>query len=609
MGIKQVCVLLASIGVMTLGLGINAADCKVYVTNNTKGNLCIGTNSIAAGDKLAIDLSLGQNDSKLIGQVKYDDKAVDAYLWTYTGTDESDWENYIACSSKARNHSWQFKMKFAWFKWGSGPSTWPASQIMVLGIESKSKDYMYDGFDPSPGATDDFQDVQKCTGSLQGLRNVSPLSFKWSMALFEPGNDNPHTMDYNLSISELPANTTVFDRIVVFGDSLSDNHNLFDLSSGNLGRGTYYNGRFSNGPNWVDQLQLKLGCPVLNYAVASAEVLRDCSANRGFAATRAAKFPMVPSLANQISHYQQRISDDISTNKERILFVFLMGGNDFHAWLIGHTQPTGVGKYKARGYSGSIHDAKTLARLVADQMVTDLGTLADKCGTLAGAGNKAAFLVINLPDMSDTRAFSSLLDIGSTYSNIMNDEIKTKVALETKKKNDVKVFNLNGALTYLLDNPKTFGYISADSSTDTAIKANRKKLIATSIWGTDKDEDYYNSSNFMGYGTYSVGGPFSTGSYTLSNYGGENVNQCITADFIHPTAKSHDLISNELIYFFYNQQWLKPNPGTEIVNTIISAQGINMKKTGNKADCTVLLNRAETQTQPRPDFASNYDSN
>ena len=85
----------------------------------------------------------------------------------------------------------------------------------------------------------------------------------------------------------------IYDRLVVFGDSLSDVGNAFHLTSADPARyhpdpppvlgsppfPAYYMGRASNGPNWVDQLADRLGLPRttasldggLNYAYASAE--------------------------------------------------------------------------------------------------------------------------------------------------------------------------------------------------------------------------------------------------------------------------------------------------------------------------------------------------
>ncbi len=67
-----------------------------------------------------------------------------------------------------------------------------------------------------------------------------------------------------LTFSTVEASTPAFDRLVVFGDSLSDTGNA---------------GRFSNGPVWVEQLASRLGVALapnrqggLNFAVGGARL-------------------------------------------------------------------------------------------------------------------------------------------------------------------------------------------------------------------------------------------------------------------------------------------------------------------------------------------------
>ena len=67
-----------------------------------------------------------------------------------------------------------------------------------------------------------------------------------------------------LTFSTVEASTSAFDRLVVFGDSLSDTGNA---------------GRFSNGPVWVEQLASRLGVALapnrqggLNFAVGGARL-------------------------------------------------------------------------------------------------------------------------------------------------------------------------------------------------------------------------------------------------------------------------------------------------------------------------------------------------
>ena len=51
----------------------------------------------------------------------------------------------------------------------------------------------------------------------------------------------------------------------IFGDSLSDTGNMFFLSKQLIPPGPlYFDGRFSNGPNWVDQVTMQTGAGTVN---------------------------------------------------------------------------------------------------------------------------------------------------------------------------------------------------------------------------------------------------------------------------------------------------------------------------------------------------------
>jgi outer membrane lipase/esterase len=61
-----------------------------------------------------------------------------------------------------------------------------------------------------------------------------------------------------------------YTKIVMFGDSLSDNGNLLALTNGGVPASPYFAGRFSNGPVWVERLASALDVPLVNYAVGGA---------------------------------------------------------------------------------------------------------------------------------------------------------------------------------------------------------------------------------------------------------------------------------------------------------------------------------------------------
>src|ERR1700756_1299738 len=76
-----------------------------------------------------------------------------------------------------------------------------------------------------------------------------------------------------------PAAASSFDAIYVFGDSYSDVGNISIATGGAIPGPLYYNGRFSNGPIWVDHLAGTYGLTLTpslaggtDYAFGGAEV-------------------------------------------------------------------------------------------------------------------------------------------------------------------------------------------------------------------------------------------------------------------------------------------------------------------------------------------------
>jgi phospholipase/lecithinase/hemolysin len=158
------------------------------------------------------------------------------------------------------------------------------------------------------------------------------------------------------------------DRIVVFGDSLSDNGNIYAITK-NLHsvipqipiipkEEYYYQGRFSNGPIWIDDLAQTLHVPLSNYAYAGswAEPLLDSKLNIPFG------------LGMQVSYYLVQTAIDI--HRKDHLFVIWTGGNDY---VQGRSDP----EYATTNTIKNIHEQ-------IDWLI------------FAGARK---FLVLNIPDL------------------------------------------------------------------------------------------------------------------------------------------------------------------------------------------------------------------
>lgn len=114
-----------------------------------------------------------------------------------------------------------------------------------------------------------------------------------------------------------------YSAVVAFGDSLTDTGNL-SLASGGLYPGPgYYDGRYSNGPLWVETLAQNLGLaaptPSLlggtNFAFANAETGADPGG----------ELSGVPNLDEQVNNYK---NSAYAANAGSQLFVVWAGAND-----------------------------------------------------------------------------------------------------------------------------------------------------------------------------------------------------------------------------------------------------------------------------------------
>ena len=117
------------------------------------------------------------------------------------------------------------------------------------------------------------------------------------------------------------------DKIIVFGDSLSDNGNIFALTTNAhklfpsvpvLPKNPpYYEGRFTNGPVWVENLAASLNVPLQDHAYggAWAEPLKD------------SKIVVPFGIGMQVSYYLVTAATDF--HKGNHLYIIWIGGNDY----------------------------------------------------------------------------------------------------------------------------------------------------------------------------------------------------------------------------------------------------------------------------------------
>lgn len=131
--------------------------------------------------------------------------------------------------------------------------------------------------------------------------------------------------------NDIPKTSLPFSRIVVFGDSISDNGYFWDEAGHTILQWPYFMGRFSNGLVWVDQLVEKLNqiqkftpnVDLYNYAVGGSGSA-TVGYNYGFS-----------NLDRQVTRYLNDMSEaekttpDWNSGYNKTLYVVFIGTNDY----------------------------------------------------------------------------------------------------------------------------------------------------------------------------------------------------------------------------------------------------------------------------------------
>ncbi len=238
----------------------------------------------------------------------------------------------------------------------------------------------------------------------------------------------------SLLISIAPASfaATSIEKIIVFGDSLSDNGNLYALTS-KLNAVTswvpvlpknppYYKGRFSNGPVWIEYVAQVLNVPLVDYAYGGALAENLSSSGQ-----------IIPfGLGTQVDFFLTGHVSDTHTSK--YLYVIWAGGNDY---LHGKTED------------------------VEGTTTNTVNTIRDQIEWLTYYGAKN-FLIVNLPDLGTTpeAAENGLAGITKVraLSEMHNRKLAAMITAEQAKYPDVKIigFDINQFYGDVIAHPENY---------------------------------------------------------------------------------------------------------------------------------------------------------
>ncbi|KAI8051020.1 GDSL-like Lipase/Acylhydrolase-domain-containing protein [Syncephalis plumigaleata] len=243
-------------------------------------------------------------------------------------------------------------------------------------------------------------------------------------------------------------------RMVVFGDSMSDNGNFFRRSLNFYPPNyCYFSGRFSNGPVWVDRLaELIDGLEVENYAFGGAVT------SEGLLPT---KIPLakdiIPSVTDQVNQLYlsgiPEISVDNVTKAEvhadNTLYVIWAGGNDYFELIKRDDVEERIAEHP---------------RLVIDTLLKAVDALYARAGA-------RRFLLINLPAMDFMPRFLSddmktsaneLHQLVNSHNQLLSESIG--LASDRWPKSNVQMLDAHSMMTRVRASPKKYGFTDVSTA-------------------------------------------------------------------------------------------------------------------------------------------------
>jgi len=318
------------------------------------------------------------------------------------------------------------------------------------------------------------------------------------------------------------------NKLVFFGDSLSDNGNLYSLLFHIIPKSPpYFQGRFSNGATWAENLgkyyYTKNFADYKIYAYGGATAVFHMPSTRFLAPTL---------LELEVDRY---LVDSIFSNKSQALYSIWIGANDY------------------------LFDYNVDPDALTTKVVNKISWAIETLGYYGGKN----FLIINLPDLSRIPKIrgSGAEDLLHTFTLLHNQKLDAAIQKIKINHPDITITMISAydLFTDVMDNPEKYNKkynLNVTNLSESCWKGGfvfKKTLLATEI---TKEIQRYNAANntessidpqlvsdFITQ-TPELAEAFQLSqSYKMGNVPCANPDQYLFWDALHPTAIVHAILS------------------------------------------------------------------
>lgn len=332
-----------------------------------------------------------------------------------------------------------------------------------------------------------------------------------------------------LLITNCQAIAAPFNKMVFFGDSLTDNGNLYQSFLKLIPKSPpYYKGRFSNGITWAENISKlyydQSYIESANYAVGGATAVLHMPTGRFAAPTN---------LGLEVDKY---LIDTTFRDRSKTLYSVWIGGNDYI-------------------FNPNLALEETTSRITRE--------IARNITRLINGGGRY-FLIFNLPDLSKIPDSRGGMQEKLHEFTLMHNE---KLAKEVKNIIDIYpginivYFNVYDIFNDLMNNPQKYNEkynVNITNIHDACWQGSYKLKQILSTSGLEKDlqqeiieqtSTNHNDIDLTAMSKFILNSPDIAEAYSLGKLHGQgmvpcpNPNDFLFWDTIHPTAIVHEILA------------------------------------------------------------------
>lgn len=330
------------------------------------------------------------------------------------------------------------------------------------------------------------------------------------------------TLSILLSLASLSLwASTSYNKLVIFGDSLSDNGNLYNYSMHFLPKSPpYFQGRFSNGPVWSEYMVKKA------FGKEDTEKLLDYAV--GGAGAIIAKDENLPySLSAEVDNFLYLHS---YADRTKMLYTVFIGANNYI------NGPTNI---------------EEITSAVVDGIEENIQTLIDR--------DAKTFLIFTMPDLGispDGIEYGNT-QLLTTLSNVHNQKLLVMVKKLQAANPSIRfvTFDMQEAFNYIKTHPEygitnlteacyDGGFMLApQAKSNQSLKTYLKGESNTANWTNLNFEQFLQNPDFKE--ATRVAAHFKQNPYRLASTDEElNCDTYLFWDHLHPSGKAHQILAS-----------------------------------------------------------------